>query len=274
MCGNCYGKLQALSPKLPSIIDQAQDGKDIAGERLRLTKQQETSEVNLTAKKAANMARTKVIKERQIVLEAEATAEAAAAAAVAAETFANNIEAIRRDCATVIEKNDKENEEIDEKLSKLTQRYEADFCTLHEMQAKQHLKEPIYKGKGRNQEAPAAPQVAPTPMVVTLYGIQAHLQATGVTSPEQLALVPQMMAIMNAMLAANPAQTPTPKDDSAITQDADADGVEAQAKIALKKERLAEEEEVLKLNASPAAPTYSAGKPGRQSDRVSPMQQA
>ena len=83
-----------------------------------------------------------MIKERQGILEAEATAEAAAEAAAAAERHTNNIEAIRRDCARIIERNDKGNEEIDEKLHKLKERYVADFITLDEMQAKQTVKDP------------------------------------------------------------------------------------------------------------------------------------
>jgi hypothetical protein len=133
-------KLEELTPKLRSSIDQAKAGKDIAGERLRLTKQQETSEVSLTAERVANTAKTTMIRERQIVLEAEAVAEATAAAAAAAERHNNNLEAIRRDCARIIERNDKENDEIEEKLSKLKERYDSDFSTLDEMQAKQTLR--------------------------------------------------------------------------------------------------------------------------------------
>ncbi len=114
-------KLEELSPKLPSIIDQAKAGKDIAGERLRLTKQQETSETSLSAKKLVNTAKIKVIKDRQIVLEAEANAEAAAAAAVAAQTHKNNIEAIQGDCARVLEKNETADEETECKLRKTRQ---------------------------------------------------------------------------------------------------------------------------------------------------------
>jgi hypothetical protein len=61
-------KLQALSPKLLSTIDVAKAAKDIAGERHRLTKQQETSEGDLKHKKEVNVARTKVLIERQTTL--------------------------------------------------------------------------------------------------------------------------------------------------------------------------------------------------------------
>ena len=215
----------------------------------------------MEAKIASNVAKNKEIVDQQ-----------ATAIAAEMERHLKTIEAAHDEFGRMIEANLKESAEAEAKLQALTERYEADYNTLDAKMAASVTVEPIPPQQPSETRA-APPRLPLAPLVPDFIvdSMQAHMQATGVTSPEQLALVPQMMAIMNAMLAANPAQTPTPKDDSAITQDADADGVEAQAKIALKKERLAEEEEVLKLNASPAAPTYSAGKPGRQSDRVSPM---
>jgi hypothetical protein len=254
-------RLQEITPKLLSRIDMAKAGRDYNGEQIRLLKQQETSSTNLKAKIASNVAKNKEIVEQQ-----------AAAIATEMERHLKTIEAAHDDFGRMIEANLKESAEAEAKLQALKERYEADYKTLDAKMAASVTAEPL--GEQPPAETRAAPPRLPLAPSMPSFTVDslAHMQATGVISPEQLALVPQMLALFNAMLAAQAAQPATPHAGSATTPNADGKGAEAQAQDAQEKEKeRLEAVELAQLNGGGAQPNYSAGKPPKHSDRNDPL---
>jgi hypothetical protein len=247
--GNTFGycvkeakeKLEALTPKLVSRIDQAKADKDVAAEKVRLLKNQEISKTNLTAKIEANKVKMLAVKEQQTTLIAKEM-----------EDHTRKLEAINRDCAKMIESNQKEIEEALDKLNKLTERYEADYKLLD---ARMTVPAPMVQSPTPELPPQVQAQVAHTVPIVTTESMQALLASTGNNgaTTENLAWLTSMVPLLNALLAGAKMPTPTVTEAPASN----------------------EEEEKLVAEAAAmngALPLYAAGKPARHSDRVSPLQ--
>jgi hypothetical protein len=248
-------KLEELTPKLASAIDQAKAGKDIAGERLRLHKNQQTSTKDLTATITRNSAKIVAVQEQQVVLVAEAN-----------EAHAKRIEAIERDCARIIEENQTQTAEAQKKLKDLNERYERDFKQLDTAQGAAQRHEVVETKPHQAQVA-----VAPKPPTVTKENMQLLLGAAGSSeaSPEQLALLVSMVPMLNTLLAAAMLPPPAVAEAPASNQaEEDAHAKEAEILAEQEKPLAAETKE---LNGDGAEATYKAGKPAKHSDRVNPM---
>jgi hypothetical protein len=255
-------RLQEISPKIPTKHDLAKAGRDNYGEEMRLLKMQEAQIGSLRTKIANCEAKAILIRDQQLANVAEEV-----------DRHHKAVEALNNDASKILEFNLKAAAEAETKLQETEAKYAVDFKRLNDARkATPATAEPtpIQLLTVTKPAPPVAPKVTFTPMLATADSMQAHMQASGVTSPEQLAQVPMMVAMFNAMIAAQLAPAPIPSDVSAITQDADANGTEAQAKEKEQEEqRLAVE--AAQLNGEGAVASYSAGKPAKHSDRVNPM---
>ena len=117
------------------------------------------------------------------------------------------------------------------------------------------------------------PQVAKVMPVLTAESIQVHMEATGEVSAEQKAMIPQMMAMWNIMLAMHSGAEAKPSDVSATTQHEDTSEADALlAKLnAERKEEILLAQEVAKLNAE-KEPPWGSAQAVKPSNRADPMQ--
>ncbi len=251
-------RLQEISPKVPTKIELAKAGRDNYGEEMRLLKNQEAQLGSLRTKIAGYDAKSYLIREQQLANVAEEV-----------ERHAKAVEALNTDSNKLMELNEKASAEAEAILKQTEERYAVDLTWLNDARTAAPV---IATEQATKQQTgmETTQTAASAPMLATVDAMQAHMQATGVTSPEELALVPKMVAMLNAMMAAHLASATSPKSVTVTTPDVDASGTGAQAtEVELEEQRLAAEAAM--LNGERAVATYAAGKPGRHSDRVNPM---